>query len=1433
MRQTRCIGSVVLVTSLAVAALVPAIGRSADVAFAAAGSVAGKVFDDKDMNGSMNGTEAGVQGVTVSAYDATGTSVGTTTTGAGGTYTLTVASASTTAVRVEFTTPVGYEPSMVGTGNATSIQFVTLGATNVDYAVQIPAAYCDNNNATMSLAAACIRPGTTSGSASSVGSVSSIGWTSRTAGTMTNFSNTGAIWGLGSDRTRGALWASAVVRRHAGLGPAGLGGLYVLRQSSTAGVVASFDLTAAPYNLAFAATPGSFTDAARGITNSSLLSLDAAGYSGVGRAGIGDIDVSTDGQYLFVTNLHTRQIHRFALGGTAAAPTLGALTTYDLPSSACPGTTARPWALNATAQAGHVLVGVVCTGEEGAFSATSDADGGRILDLDTASSTWSTKATVDFGYPRGFERCTASTGIGGEPRRCEPVQWHDWTDDFASIRAARVAGTLESVTEGGEDLFWFSQPMIVDIENLVDGSLVIGISDRFNYQIGSANIAPDETNVNSPTFNYLTSRVAGDVLLLCATGSGLAQEFDGSCAGSTTYTGATRPYSTVGLASEVGYREFFDDNVGGTFAGAHQEIAIGGLAVYPSSGTQLIALSAMDADNNLNSNGVRWLNLTDGSMNGSGVRLTSGDVDSFEKSVSMGDLELICDAAPLQIGNRIWYDMNRNGIQDAGEGPAVGVVVELYTTGGTKRGTAVTDANGTYYFTSTLSESAGGNGDNRGGGLAAYTSYEIRVGSFSNYTGGSSAPLDYTKWQWTTSNATDAATLLDDAVDSDATLTNVSGLFNQARYTTSPLAPGQVNHTFDFGVAPRPASVGSRVWYEVPNDFGDDGTQNDIDSSGSAAEAPAVGVTVRLTDVDGNPVTDANGNVVGPKVTDSSGNYLFSNLPPGQAYRVSIEYPSGFGPAPLANPDWYDRTVDTSSWSEVTDVLDPGEADLTLDFGMVPAVEVGDFVWIDTDQDGIQDAGEPGLAGVTITLTDPRGNPVVDTSGLPVGPRTTDADGRYLFNGLPSGTYNARITYPAGYGPTKVEQGADVAVDSSGRVAVSMALVAGNSSLDADMRLDFGVVPMQTQPVAVGDLVWNDLDGDGLQDANEPGVAGVTVTLTDTNGTAVRDRWGVVVAPKQTGPTGQYLFDGLNPGTYKVWVTYPDGYGPTTGGAGSDGAVDSSTSVATSVTLAGGQADLTLDFGIRQGVPTPPPPTTNPPPTTSTPTTSTPTTSTPTTSTSTTSTPGSGPTPTSPTPGLSESGSSVRPGYPGTFEGGSGHGSGANDTPVWNGSDLAPSSIGVNVGGYVWLDGRQDGRQEGSERGLTGVILSLVDGAGNPARDVDGNIVPDTVTDPTGHYLFPRLAPGTYRVVIREPAGYEPTVPGSGTWIGDSSSGSALSLQLTGDGDFDLTLDFGFVPVTGLPRTGADPWRAVPFAVVLFAAGVVALVLDRRLRSER
>ena len=116
------------------------------------------------------------------------------------------------------------------------------------------------------------------------------------------------------------------------------------------------------------------------------------------------------------------------------------------------------------------------------------------------------------------------------------------------------------------------------------------------------------------------------------------------------------------------------------------------------------------------------------------------------------------------------------------------------------------------------------------------------------------------------------------------------------------------------------------------------------------------------------------------------------------------------------------------------------------------------------------------------------------------------------------------------------------------------------------------------EPAAIGDRVWHDLDADGIQDAGEPGIDGVTVNLYDGAGGPA--------GTTTTAGDGLYLFDGLTPGDYYVEFIPPAGMAISPQDQGADDAVDSdvdpNTNRTATTTLDAGETDLTWDAGYYQ-----------------------------------------------------------------------------------------------------------------------------------------------------------------------------------------------------------------------------------------------------------
>lgn len=134
-----------------------------------------------------------------------------------------------------------------------------------------------------------------------------------------------------------------------------------------------------------------------------------------------------------------------------------------------------------------------------------------------------------------------------------------------------------------------------------------------------------------------------------------------------------------------------------------------------------------------------------------------------------------------------------------------------------------------------------------------------------------------------------------------------------------------------------------------------------------------------------------------------------------------------------------------------------------------PRVSVGDYVWEDTDRDGLQDEGEPGIPGVTLTLTGPDGEQVTDVLGQPVVPVETDANGYYVFENLPvlpdGQHYTVTVTPPVGYEPTVESASDDRALDSEAISGIAVSWQDLSRDGASDMTLDFGFVkPVTPSP---------------------------------------------------------------------------------------------------------------------------------------------------------------------------------------------------------------------------------------------------------------------------------------------------------------------------------------------------------------------------------
>ena len=296
---------------------------------------------------------------------------------------------------------------------------------------------------------------------------------------------------------------------------------------------------------------------------------------------------------------------------------------------------------------------------------------------------------------------------------------------------------------------------------------------------------------------------------------------------------------------------------------------------------------------------------------------------------------------------------------------------------------------------------------------------------------------------------------------------------------------------------------------------------NDANASFSSdnGESPYAGVTVALLKRDGTPVLDKDGNPV-TAVTDADGKYSFPGLALGE-YSVSVVDPTS-GPLAGTKPtEAYTGRYKTSA--DVTIAEATGSV-IDVNFGFVKPASVGDYTWMDVNRDGVQDADEPALPGVTVTLTYEDGSAVTDASGNVVTAKTSDANGKYSFENLLPGGYKVSFQAPAGFEATTSDAGTDRAADSNGATA-SVTVAQGQT----DDTIDFGAVGTGV----IGDQLFVDVNqnGGGAPDAGDRPLAGVKVTLTWTGPGGITRTYETV-----TDAEGKYRFENLLPGEYKVSV---------------------------------------------------------------------------------------------------------------------------------------------------------------------------------------------------------------------------------------------------------------------------------------------------------
>ena len=334
---------------------------------------------------------------------------------------------------------------------------------------------------------------------------------------------------------------------------------------------------------------------------------------------------------------------------------------------------------------------------------------------------------------------------------------------------------------------------------------------------------------------------------------------------------------------------------------------------------------------------------------------------------------------------------------------------------------------------------------------------------------------------------------------------------------------GTVATDYDFKEV-RPASLEGNVWHDENNDGVFDPNEQGI--ANVLIQVTRVGAKTGVTDD-----VFANTDPIFVR-TDANGHYSVDQLPPGIYEIIEINnYPAGSDPL----VDFIDgkdavgtvdgnvvgsKTNDQFSQIELC-ADDHGEE---YNFGEIKPASVSGYVSVNDPNQPKLDPTDPNfepIEGVTIQLFGADGNLVEETQ--------TDATGRYEFDNLVPGSYSIVEVQPEGF-----LDGADVVGTVDGSTVGSSTNDRFNNvvlgSGDAGENYNF----CEHEPASIKGTVYHDRNDNGVQDSGEEGIQGVLIQLFDTDGN--------LVAETRTDENGDYCFEDLAPGEYKLREFQPDGF---------------------------------------------------------------------------------------------------------------------------------------------------------------------------------------------------------------------------------------------------------------------------------------------------
>ena len=796
------------------------------VANYAQAQITGSVFRDFNGNGTKDTNEPYVAGVTVTGYNADGSVCGTTTSSnvvSGTNYSLSC----TGQIRLEFVmtsnpdacSTTGIDGPVVG---GSDVQFLTVaGAATANFPINYPGDYNTGAAGTQIYSNTLYGGPLDALTANQYDMPQQHAYT-KSGGNGTQDSNmsnqtegttSGACWGAAYSKQAGVIFNSAVIGRNLALGSLGPGGIYKMVPSgSSYNVITFFDmnnntfspttrvsangvagapafgngtsysisgndlvinylgsndpLTGLPYGLGLVGS-----NSARDLNLNNMgnfpSNYDPSTMDMVGKVGMGDLEISDDGKYLFVANLYQRKIFRLTLNDAYNPTSVTEVSSYDLPAYLTANNgVLRPFGLKY--QRGSVYVGVISTGENGGiFSYTGGATdiNAYVVELKdattaTAAFVGSASLSIPLNWDPGYIVNDTYSNLPSGYRTYYP-----WTNNFALTGFQPDANS----DYNGYHIL----PILANIEFSDRGDMIVAIMDRKPYMSYNG-----LTDLSAPTqYAGNNAYFYGGVMLMAGKNCNGTYTLESNNA-ITSSDGLN--YSGLNYGFGPGGKGFFDtkrypNNIsGGGSPYWHYLNTQGGLAVLKGMG-EIVSTGMYSQNSNPSPSGTIKSSTTNGANN----IMNDQAVTYGTKNTLLGDIELIVPPAPFEIGNRVWNDLDSDGVQDADELGINDVTVELYAADGTTLLATTTTANGgQWYFNSTTTTT-----------LKPQTDYIIKVGS-SDWTGGSGVS-ELAGLGLTTTDSD--ATTNGDARDSDAaSVSNVPSI----SYNTGI---GLNNYTLDMG----------------------------------------------------------------------------------------------------------------------------------------------------------------------------------------------------------------------------------------------------------------------------------------------------------------------------------------------------------------------------------------------------------------------------------------------------------------------------------------------------------------------------------------------------------------------------------------------------------------------------------------------------------